>query len=282
MKNTQKNAANKYCDNCNFKCSKLSDWVRHIATPKHKNRTKLNILEPKNAGNIFECKNCTKKYTARYSLWYHEQKCKGADNKKAPQLTELIMKMVEQNQELTKQIVELSKNNSTSIQHNTHTNSHNKTFNLQFFLNEECKDAMNMSEFINSLQLQISDLEAVGKLGYVEGISNIIIKQLSDTDMYKRPLHCSDIKRETLYIKEEDRWEKEGPENTKMRKIIKTVENKNIGLITEWTGQHPCYRESASLDNDTYLKLLAESMSGNDEHVNKVIKNISKEVAIEK
>ena len=149
-------------------------------------------------------------------------------------------------------------------------------------VNEQCKDAMNMSEFINQIQLKLSDLETVGKVGYVEGISNIIIKKLNDTDMYKRPLHCSDSKRETLYIKEEDKWEKESPENTKMKKMIKTVDNKNIGLISEWKDHHPDHRESMCRDNDTYLKILVESMSGDEEHVGKVLKKISKEVVIDK
>jgi hypothetical protein len=175
------------------------------------------------------------------------------------------------------------KNSSLGINNNHHnTNSNNKTFNLQFFLNEQCKDAMNMSEFINQIQLKLSDLENVGKLGYVEGISNIIIKKLNDTDMYKRPLHCSDAKRETLYIKEEDKWEKESPENTNMKKMVKKVDYKNIGLIGEWKDQHPDHRESTCPDNDTYLKILVQSMSGDEEHVEKVIKKISKEVTIDK
>ena len=289
MNNILKNAEKKSCGLCDFECSKQSDWTRHIVTVKHVNRTKLNNLEQKNAKKLFECKTCCKMYTARNSLWYHEQKCNLGTitpANDARQLTELTMKLVVQNQELIKEnnefknlILEIIKKD-TYNNSNNNTNSNNKTFNMQIFLNEDCKDAMNISEFINSIQLKISDLENVGKLGYIEGISNIIIKQLNSTDMYKRPIHCSDIKRETIYIKEEDKWEKENTENTKMKKMINTVGSKNIGMITKWTDKHPNYKESTSHDNDTYLNLVMESMSGDEEHVTKVIKKISKEVVI--
>ena len=294
-----------FCVSCQYKTNNKKDYSKHLNTLKHnvfmkKTELQVNTTEyPKEIPKTYQCTYCDKNYKYRDGLWRHSKKCVNRitshhdifNNNDTKALTELVIKMFEQNQALTKQIVdqnqkltkqidELSKNNTINI--NNNTNSNNKIFNLQLFLNEQCKDAMNMSDFINSLQLKPSDLENVGKLGYVEGISNIIIKQLNDTDMYKRPLHCSDVKRETLYIKEEDKWEKEGPENTKMKKVIKTVEKKNIELITEWTQEHPRYRESASHDNDAYLKLLTESMSGDEEHLHKVIKNISKEVAIEK
>jgi hypothetical protein len=283
------------CELCNYACCKKNEWLRHIETSKHKNRTILNSSDKKISKNNLECKTCHKKYTARNSLWYHEQKCKPLssdeptieENKvieNTENKDELIKFLVKESADLKNIILEFMKNNASGINNsnNNNTNSHNKTFNLQFFLNEQCKDAMNMSEFINQIQLKLSDLENVGKLGYVEGISNIIIKKLNDTDMYKRPLHCSDAKRETLYIKEEDKWEKESPENTNMKKMVKKVDYKNIGLIGEWKDSHPDHRESTCPDNDTYLKILVQSMSGDEEHVEKVIKKISKEVAIDK
>ena len=212
---TPKTAKNFNCENCLFTCSKLIDWNRHISTGKHNNRIKLNILEQEYAHpDKFVCKICYKSYKARNSLWYHEQKCKpieesvenveneiilnetiddetilDASSNEIKLLTTIVIELVKNNSELQKQTTELQKQNQDfqkqmidvcqKIQpgNNNTINSHNKTFNLQLFLNEECKDAMNMSEFINSIQLKISDLENIGKLGYVEGMSNIIIKQ---------------------------------------------------------------------------------------------------------
>ena len=291
-KNMQKNAVRYVCDSCYFICSKKSNYDNHLLTSKHINTTKYNTSDSI-LSKEYIC-DCGKLYNHRASLFNHKKKCRYFEDKntsnshpyaqqKNSDNQELIKLLIKENADFKNIILELVKYNATNINNtNTHTNSHNKTFNLHFFLNEQCKDAMNMSEFINSIQLKLDDLENVGKLGYVEGISNIIIKQLNDTDMHKRPLHCSDIKRETLYIKEEDKWEKEGPENTKMKKVIKTVEKKNIELITEWVDGHPRYRENTSRENDTYLKLLTETMSGDDDNVNKVIKNISKEVIIDK
>ena len=191
------------------------------------------------------------------------------------------LKLQQQNQNLQKQVLDVCKtNNSNNI-----INSHNKTFNLQFFLNEECKDAMNITDFINSVTLSLSDLENVGTSGYVNGISSIIIKELRGLDITKRPVHCSDAKRETLYIKDEDKWEKECPENTKMKTAIRTVEKKNIKLISEWTDKHPKFTNSTTSENDEYLQILIETMGGKgdyEKNKNKVIKNIAKEVVIDK
>ena len=290
MDNTPKTLLKYFCENCSFTTSNKKDYARHLLTDKHTKLTNPTIINPIKPHG-YNC-ICGKSYKHSSSLCAHKHKCKFITDNEVNKVTEntnndnndLINYLIKENQEFKKIILEIVKkdtyNNTTN--NNTHTNSHNKTFNLQFFLNEECKDAMNMSEFISSLQLKLSDLENVGKLGYVEGISNIIIKQLKDTDIYKRPLHCSDVKRETLYIKEEDKWEKDSPENTKMKKVIKTVDSKNIELIPQWTDNHPTYRQSTSHDNDTYLKLLIETMSGDQEHVQKVIKKIIKEVSIEK
>ena len=288
MDKTPKSPLRYYCEYCLFTTCNKKDYSRHLVTDKHIKLTNPNIKIPKT--HYYNC-ICGKTYKHSSSLCAHKNKCKFLENNNVNkvsenqnneiyELKEFMKYLMKENTEMKNMMMEVIKNGTNN--NNNNTNSNNKTFNLQFFLNEECKDAMNMSDFINSIQLKLSDLENVGKLGYVEGISNIIIKQLNDTDMYKRPVHCSDIKRETLYIKEEDKWEKESPENTKMKKVITTVGNKNIGLIPAWTEEHPCYRESTSHDNDTYLKLLSESMSGHEENVHKVIKNISKEVAIDK
>ena len=198
-----------------------------------------------------------------------------------------------QNQDFQKQTTELQKQmidvcqkiqptNNTMINSNNINTTNNKTFNLQFFLNEECKDAMNMSEFINSIELKLSDLENFGKVGYVEGMSNIIIKKLNNTDMYKRPVHCSDAKRETLYVKEENKWEKEGPENSKMVKAVYSMNKKNYQMLNVWKEAHPNCLDGQTKQCDDYMKIMCKVMDGDKENINKVIKRLAKEVVIHK
>jgi len=185
-----------------------------------------------------------------------------------------------QNQDIQKHMVDVCQKIQPGTVNNT--NSHNKTFNLQFFLNEECKDAMNMSEFINSIQLKISDLENIGKNGYVEGMSTIIIKHLNDTDVNKRPVHCSDAKRETLYIKEENKWEKDTLETKQMFKAVRGVDKKNCQLLTKWKETYPKCMDSKSHQSDDYMKVVSKVMDSDAENVNKVIKKVAKEVVIDK
>jgi len=165
-------------------------------------------------------------------------------------------------------------------------NSHNKTFNLNVFLNEQCKDAMNITDFVDSLKLQLSDLENVGKLGFVEGISNIIVKNLNALDVHKRPVHCSDSKREVMYIKDEDKWEKENDDKVKLRKVIKKIAHKNSKLLPQFKEKHPDCNKSDSKYSDQYNKLIIEAMGGsgdNDiEKEDKIIRKIAKEVTIDK
>jgi hypothetical protein len=199
----------------------------------------------------------------------------------------MIEYIIKENQELKNLILETFKNTSVNNIHNiTNTNSHNKSFNLQFFLNETCKNAMNITYFVDSLQLQLSDLEKVGELGYVEGISNIIVKNLNALDVSKRPIHCTDKKRETMYIKDEDKWEKEDDNKIKMHKMVKKVSNKNIQLITEFRKKYPDYNKSESNISDKFNKIIIESMGGNGdneyEKEEKIIKKVAKEVFVDK
>ena len=162
-------------------------------------------------------------------------------------------------------------------------NSHNKTFNLNFFLNEHCKDAMNIMDFVDTFKLDFTDLDNVGKLGYVEGMSNILINNLNKTELHKRPVHCSDIKRETLYVKDEDKWEKDGPDHAKMTNAVLAVEHKNVRLIGEWAAQHPRCMDSNSNDNVKYFKLSKTITDGaQDGTISKVIRRVAKNVIIDK
>lgn len=212
-----------------------------------------------------------------------------AENK---EMKAMMMTMMKHNNDIQKQMLDLYKT-SMPISSNSHnvntqhiinnTNCNNPTFNLNLFLNEQCKDAMNIQEFINSIQLNMTDLENVGKLGYVEGISNIIIDNLQKTDLYKRPVHCSDVKRETLYVKDDNKWEKEGPEHQKMVNAVLAVEHKNIGLMGEWVAAHPRCMDSNTKDNEQYFKLSKTITDGEKSgSLAKVIRRVAKNVVIDK
>jgi hypothetical protein len=184
-------------------------------------------------------------------------------------------------------MIEMCKQNyNNQCNNTTHINSHNKSFNLQFFLNETCKDAMNIMDFADSIQLQLTDLEKVGEIGYVEGISNIIVKNLTALDVTKRPIHCTDKKREILYVKDEDKWEKEDNENSKVRKVIRRVSYKNSSLLKDFREKNPNYNNGNSTISTKYDKLVIEAMGGKGENDNnkqdKIIKNISRVVSIDK
>ena len=278
------------CKSCDFKCSKKSDWNRHLFTAKHLNRINLEQISAKNSG-IFTCVFCSKEYKYRNSLWYHNKKCKEPTvaevfaNNNTQQITELMLKMIEQNQDLTHKIVELTKN-SVSITNYTNVNSNNK-FNLNVFLNEECKDALNISDFVSSLVVSVKDLEETARLGYTEGITKIFLNGLLNLSTHSRPIHCSDSKREVLYIKDQDKWEKDNDSNDKIKQAIKSIAYKNMKMIPEWIKEHPDYNDSYSKTNDKYLKIVMNSMSGSTEeeqkkNINKIISNIAKETMIVK
>ena len=286
-----------YCKNCDYGTCKKSSYDDHLLSAKHQKRrfgdvleTNANTILPKFCSSKFACEKCNKEYASRNGLWKHKQNCKtkedSKENKK-DEITdkELMLALIKDSSEIKNMIMEVFKNGTTNHSHNTTTNSHNKAFNLNFFLNETCKDAMNIMDFVDSIKLQLSDLERVGELGYVEGISNIIVKNLKDLDVTQRPVHCTDKKRETMYIKDEDKWEKD-EERLKLHKVIRKVTCKNQNLITDYKKQHPDYNKYHSKISDQYNKIVVESMGGpgdNDfEKEEKIIKNISKQVFIEK
>jgi hypothetical protein len=285
------------CELCDYNTSRKSQWDRHILTAKHKKETFGLHLDYNLVPTHVFCCSCGNQYKCRQGLWKHKKKCgeKKSTESSAPQteqselkiLTNLVLDVVKQNQELTNKIVDICKTGQTnnSISH-SNINSHNKTFNLHFFLNETCKDAMNIMDFVDSINLQLSDLEQVGKLGYVEGISNIIVKNLNAMDVHKRPVHCADKKREVLYIKDDDKWEKEDDTKQKIRKAIKRVAAKNQRLLPKFKEVHPDCNKYHSKFSDQYNKIIVESMGGsgdNDvEKEDKIIKNISKSVVIDK
>jgi hypothetical protein len=234
------------CEICDYGTSKKSNYDEHIMTAKHKKSMVVNDFLPQSSSK-YTCMNCHKEYKDNSGLWRHNKKCKVNiqeaetingdevidDNDLTAGTDVLVKYLMKENSEFkqmlmdqNKQMIELAK----TAGHNTNTNtnnSHNKSFNLQFFLNETCKDAMNITDFVNSIKLQLSDLINIGEVGYVEGISNIITTKLKALDVTQRPVHCADKKREVIYIKDQDKWEKEDIEKKKIRKAITKIANKN-------------------------------------------------------
>jgi hypothetical protein len=251
--------------------------------------TKNNDFYPEKP-KTYECSGCTKFFNDRAGLWRHKKKCEYIEKSEIDK-DELIITLLKQNTELIKgqqdMIVKLSENginNNANNSYNT-TNSHNKAFNLNFFLNETCKEAMNIGEFVDSIKIQLSDLEKVGEAGYIEGISSIIVKNLKQLDVTKRPVHCTDKKRETVYIKDDDKWEKD-EDKSKMHKLIKKVVLKNSKMFPKFRESHPDCTAYYSKFSDQYNKIIYESMGGkgdNDfEKHEKIIKNVLKEVVVDK
>ena len=242
---------------------------------------------------VFNC-ICGKKYTYRQGLWKHKQKCNYKnthdiiENKEDKEnKDELIQYLINENKEFKNLILEVCKNIPGTNNNIINTiNSHNKTFNLQFFLNETCKDAMNMSEFIESVKIQLSDLENVGKLGFVDGISNIIIKNLEALEVEKRPVHCCDSKRETMYIKDQDKWEKDDNEMKRMKELVRYVRDKNISIISTWRDLYPECVRSDSKKTTQFNNICMESFGGEKgtkkEKEEKIISRIAKSVIIDK
>jgi len=295
-KKSQENPLRFSCTNCNYTTSNKKDLKKHYTTQKHKFLTDPNYKSQNK--NI--C-NCGKVYKHLSSLCCHKKKCNWDINntndknlqikdlsnnivelliKENTDIKNILIELVKSNTDLQKQMIEVCKNN-TGINHST-INSHNKTFNLQFFLNEQCKDAMNLKDFVDSFQLKMEDLERVGVEGYVDGISHIIIEKLKQTDIYKRPIHCSDEKRDTLYVKDDNIWGKENNENTKIYKAVKDVGQKNFIILNAYRELHPDCLNPDSIYNDKYATLIMKAAGCQKENVDKIIKKIAKEVLIKK
>ena len=281
------------CNICNYYTNHVKDYNKHLDTAKHINRTKKDNLDHSKPKQ-YHCKKCNKMYNARNSLWYHQQKClvnkdiqaieydnepKYNDDNKIDK-DELILQLLKQNSEL----LEIMKNGTNTYNnHSNNINSNNKTFNLQVFLNETCKDAMNINDFVDSIKLQLSDFERMGEVGYAQGISDIITSNLQALDITQRPVHCTDKKRETMYVKDQDQWTKEDDNKSKIKKMIKRIENKNIQIIPQFQKKYPNYANPKSHESDKYHKTIIEVMGGpggSEGKEGKIIRNISKVTTI--
>ena len=309
----QKNANIYSCNTCKFTCSKQSNYDAHILTRKHKILTNTYEILPKNA-TIHIC-SCGKKYKHRQSLYTHKSQCLQTQDTtiNIPALeihnnyttplpvddnmqTSLILELVKQNHEFkqllieqNKTIIEVAKNsqiNNNTIS-NSNNNNNNKTFNLNFFLNETCKDAMNMKDFIKSLELSLPELEKMGELGFAEGMSRVFVNRLNNLDITKRPIHCSDLKREIIHIKDDNKWERDNANLDRLRKIIKQLTHKKILRVDDWKKANPGCTEYNSRKNDQYLRINMEAIGpiGEDEEkrdFGKIIRRVAENTAIDK
>jgi len=281
------------CEKCNYITAILEDYKKHLQTRKHNGNntdqnTDQNDLHWKHA-NKYNCP-CGNIFKNRSGLWKHKKTCTFEESsiQDSQTMTNLVVTLVKQNQEFQKQIFEMMKENiginNLTNNHSNNTTTNNNKFNINFFLNETCKDAMNLSEFVDSLKITLSDLENVGKLGYTEGISRIFTKGLKELEVHKRPIHCSDLKRETVYVKNDNKWEKEN-HYLQLKRAIKQITNKNIKLIPKWKEENPGHQQYHNKRNDEYLKIMYESMGPTNEleekkSFDKIITNLAKETII--
>jgi hypothetical protein len=282
-----------HCESCNYICSRKSQWDRHLGTLKHQNvDIMLTNVDIKSSKKFHTC-HCGKNYSHRQSLSIHKKNCpiiENSDNQEEniEKKDELINILIKENTDFKNLILEIIKKDTITNTNilNNNINSHNKTFNLQVFLNETCKDAMNIMDFVNSLKIDLSDLENVGNVGYVNGISSIIVKNLNLLDETKRPVHCADTKREVMYVKDDNKWEKDTENKSQMRKIIKHATHKNSKLLKEYKAKYPGCEKSESKYSYAYDKLIVETFGGKgDDEIgkeNKIIRNIAKHVTIDK
>ncbi len=288
------------CDFCNYTCSKKSDFAKHLSTLKHHMASLDNKTRRSSNRHIpssYDCE-CGKKYKYQSGLCKHKKYCAYINQEYVPDEPEdantsikqqHFIDLLKQNQEFKEMIIEQNKtimelSNRTHITNNTTNN--NQKFNLNFFLNTTCKDAMNMSEFIENINIDFKDIEDIGKNGYVAGMTNMILSRIKDLDVSKRPLHCTDLKRETMYIKDNDEWNKDTPDNQRLRDMVTIVAKQNYGIVPLWREKHP---ECQNWDNPKYdfcINMMRNILGDMGEEQirldNKIIKNLSRHILVDK
>ena len=298
------------CELCNYNTNNKRDLNRHIITLKHIQNSN-NRVEQK----INICAKCNKQFTTTSGLWKHRKKCEiietiiNINNNISVELIKEVIKeskelqnvLLEQNKELqnklfekdnilieqNNKLIELAKNPSVVNNNNTTNNTNNNQFNLQFYLNETCKDAMNIVDFVNSLTVTTEDFETTGKLGFVEGISRIFIKALKHMEKEKLPIHCTDLKRETVYIKDKNIWEKENDDKRKLKWTIDRIAQLNLNQNQSWLEKYPICKENNTKENEEFTAMALVALGGrgeeeDDKFRQKIMRNVLKEVVMDK
>ena len=279
------------CETCDYCTCNVFDFNKHNSTRKHLVNKESNQNEPENRKKSQEhvCDNCSKLYASKSGLWNHKKKCSqkstNLENTMAhsDNVNVLVLDLLKQNQELQKQLIELSKEKTVTTTTNNNTTNNNH-FNLHFFLNETCKDAITADQFVNDIKISFRDLENIGNRGYVEGFTDIILKQLRTLDVTKRPFHCTDVKRETIYIKDSEAWKKDNEEKTNLKNVIENVAKKGRQNVPSWQHSHPEVRVLDSNDYEMNHKIIRHTWGDGDTEKlqEKVIKTLAKEVHVDK
>ena len=292
---------NKYeCIKCDFKCSKQSDWNRHILTRKHTCETNMEQNETQSTP-LHKCKFCNDTFNSRTTLWRHKSSCEkrqiitNTSGETIPSITENFTRLIQQQMtannefkqmmiEQTNQMLEIAKN--TQVINNHTTNHNNQKFNLNFFLNDTCKDAISITDFLRNLNVHIDELEYIGNHGYVNGMTKMIMDRLKDMDITKRPIHCTDIKRETMYIKDDAGWSKDTDELTKLRRILSRISMNNYRTVPVWRTAHPDCEVMETRTYEFCYKMMKEILGDVEEEQikldNKIIKTMAKELFVQK
>jgi len=281
------------CKHCYYTTKRKSQYERHLTTAKHQIRTNTNKIVPISS-KIYQC-DCEKIFKHASSLWNHKQKCNGMIKSKplekpvTPVDSSLVLELLKQNKELHEMVIDLAKNsgNTTTTNNNNTINNTTNKFNLNVFLNETCKDAINLNDFIQSIELNPDDFIRTGEIGYVRGISDIMVERIRDMEPHTRPIHCTDLKRETVYVKDSDKWSKEDENKTHLRKAVKIVAGKNQSQVHTWIKQNPNYEILDTPECDKYFEYTKASLGGygKEEDMkfeNKIMNNILKETVIDK
>ena len=323
--NQMKKVPKFFCEKCKYATERKSQYERHLLTAKHQRsyNTDISVTGKVPKGSKpFSCE-CGINFNHRQNLYSHRKICKiieinnnnndtnnavgnipleneeknsknfegvSSDTikeilKQNHEIVDLLVEERKRNNELTNQLIEVTKEAKTVNNNNTINNNVNNTFNLQVFLNEQCKDALNIQDFINSIQLSIEDLQETGRLGYVDGMSRIFVKALNNLDETERPIHCTDAKREVLYIKDQDKWEKESKHGNTIQRTLEKIQDKNLSLLPEWREKNPACMDMNSKESDEYIRISMHTLGDNENPTkqnDKIIKNIMKEVTIDK
>jgi hypothetical protein len=308
---TAKNGKHYSCELCDFHTSDKTDFTRHCSTGKHKNITNI-TKNTVNNNDTYICSKCNKQYKSRMGLWSHSKKCEIISNVDddilcSEPIKNYIMKLVEQNNELKNMFIQqntefmqqtaelhekmdiLAENPPQQITNNNNIQkiTNNNQFNLNVFLQQTCKDAINMSDFIDSLEINTKSLERTGTHGYVHGISKIFMDGIRKLKVHERPIHCTDLKREVLYIKDNDTWTKDTEDNKQFKKALATVVHRNMIQIVQWEEENPETSNPESKTYEFYFEVVRQSLGGGDQDVTdrnneKILKAIAKEVHIDK
>jgi hypothetical protein len=292
---SKKSTPEYHCELCDVTMVSNKDYLRHLSTAKHKR--KQSETEISNISNQHICETCNRHYETRAGLWKHAKKCVGepkeTPNQSIP--TEMVIELIKQNKELQELLLQEMRKSNTITNNNTMTNNNshnnNKTFNINMFLNDRCKNAMNIMDFVNSLDVTTKDLERTGQVGFVNGITSIIMDGLRGLDMYTRPIHCTDLKRETVYVKDEDTWkkdeDKDGEEKPIFRMAVKRVASKNLRQLTQWKLENPECEDGMSKASDDFVTISQTALGGitkddDEKYQNSIMRNVLKKVTIDK